>query len=73
MALKANGLGVTAIAKELGVSRETIYQRLKAEPEANESRASPPRPYWYANALGCQFASNIFAAQLGTWWFLFGE
>ena len=30
-ALKANGLGVSAMAKELGVSREAVYQRMKAQ------------------------------------------
>jgi DNA invertase Pin-like site-specific DNA recombinase len=29
-ALKAQGLGVTAIAKELGMSREAVYQRIRA-------------------------------------------
>ena len=30
-ALKANGLGVSAMARELGVSREAIYKRLRAQ------------------------------------------
>jgi DNA invertase Pin-like site-specific DNA recombinase len=30
-ALKASGLGVTAMATELGVSREAVYQRMKAQ------------------------------------------
>jgi hypothetical protein len=30
-------------------------------------------PYWNENALVCQGVSNIFAAQLGTCAYLFGE